>query len=61
MTDEGFQGDPMGEVEVFAAMRNMAKMARKLYEGFVEEGFTESEATKMVWAWLHGTAGGRFD
>jgi hypothetical protein len=51
--------DPMSEVEILNAMRNMAKMARTLYDELVEQGFSEDQAMKLVAKYVHGAGGGK--
>ena len=51
--------EPMTEVEILNAVKNMAKMAWTLYLNLQDEGFDAADALTLTGRWLHGTAGGK--
>lgn len=56
MSDEGMHGDPMTEIEVINATRNLAKGVWTLYEALQSEGFSESDALRLCCEYVRGIA-----
>jgi hypothetical protein len=56
--------DPHGEhadtdaIEFAEGLRTAANATRQMFNAFLAEGFTESQAMQLVRSWLHATAGG---
>ncbi len=61
MTEEGQTGSPMDAVEVGNAMVGLAHAYMAFLTALIEEGVPLVEAHKAARAWLHGTAGGKFE
>jgi hypothetical protein len=59
VTDEGQLGQPMDEVEVVNAMRNMGAGVWAFFCELQEQGFTREEALRLVVAYVAGMAGGK--
>lgn len=61
MPDEHEGHEHMSELEMMNAMSNMAKMGKAQYDGWIEQGFEPIDAFKLLAAWVHGSAGGKYN
>jgi hypothetical protein len=56
MSDDKF--DDADAIELAESLRTAAAATRQMFNAFLHEGFTETQALQLVRSWLHATAGG---
>lgn len=61
MTDEGQMGEPIDELEMLHALKGVGEASYTMFRSFIDHGFTEAQAMRLVSAWLHGSAGGKLE
>ncbi len=50
--------DDADAIELAEGLRSAAKAAREMFNAFLHEGFSETQALQLVRSWIHATAGG---
>lgn len=56
MTDH--EHDDADAIELAEGLRTAAHATRLMFNAFLHEGFSETQALALVRSWLHATAGG---
>ncbi len=53
-----YDEDESAAIELAEGLRSAASATRQMFNAFLHEGFSETQALQLVRSWLHATAGG---